>query len=191
MHAIDQKIFTRKIAMLGEISIRPIELNSDIKTLHNWVTQPYAKYWGMLNKTEKEVYLEYEEIEKQAYHNAYMGVLNGQSIFLMECYKASEDIIAEYYDAQENDYGMHVLVAPSQKRIPQFTWHIFSTIITYFFSMPKVNRIIVEPDVNNKKIHVLNKKAGFIYEKEIELPQKKAALAFCTKENYEEALKKL
>jgi len=186
-----QKVFSKEITGVGIISIRPFQLETDIPMLHSWVTQPYAKYWGMLEKSVEEVRAEYQEIENSPHHHSYIGMLNDTPVFLMEQYKASEDIIAKYYDVQENDYGMHVLVAPVEKRVPQFTWHVFSTIIDYFFSLPFIERIVVEPDVNNEKIHVLNKKAGFEYQKEIELSHKKAALAFCTKEMYQLALIKL
>ncbi|CAM1358392.1 conserved hypothetical protein [Tenacibaculum litoreum] len=186
-----QKVFSKEITGVGIISIRPFQLETDIPMLHSWVTQPYAKYWGMLDKSLDEVYSEYQEIENSPHHHSYIGMLNDTPVFLMEQYKASKDIIANYYDVQENDYGMHVLVAPVEKRMPQFTWYVFSTIIDYFFSLPQIERIVVEPDVNNEKIHVLNKKAGFEYQKEIELPHKKAALAFCTKEMYQSALIKL
>ncbi|WP_440120488.1 GNAT family N-acetyltransferase [Tenacibaculum sp. Ill] len=186
-----QKVFSKDITGLGEISIRPFQLETDTPMLHSWVTQPYAKYWGMLEKSLEEVRAEYQEIENNQFHHSYTGMLNDAPVFLMEQYKASEDIIANYYDVQEKDYGMHVLVAPVEKRIPQFTWHVFSAIIDYFFSVPQIERIVVEPDVNNEKIHTLNRKAGFVYQKEIELPHKKAALAFCTREMYQSALTKL
>ncbi|AZJ34339.1 GNAT family N-acetyltransferase [Tenacibaculum singaporense] len=186
-----QTVFSKKITGLGIISIRPFQLETDTLMLHSWVTKPYAKYWGMLEKSLEEVRAEYQEIEKSPHHYSYIGMLNDAPVFLMEQYKASEDIIANYYDVQEKDYGMHVLVAPVEKRIPQFTWHVFSTIIDYFFSVPQIERIVVEPDVNNEKIHTLNRKAGFVYQKEIELPHKKAALAFCTKTMYQSALTKL
>ena len=186
-----QKVFSKEIIGLGVISIRPFQLETDTPMLYSWVTQPYAKYWGMLDKSVEEVHAEYQEIENNSYHHSYVGMIGSIPVFLMERYKASKDSIADYYDVQENDYGMHVLVAPVEKRISQFTWHVFSTIIDYFFSLPQVERIVVEPDVNNEKIHALNKKAGFEYQKEIELPHKKAALAFCTREMYQSALIKL
>ncbi|WP_417785603.1 GNAT family N-acetyltransferase [Tenacibaculum sp.] len=186
-----QKVFSKEITGLGVISIRPFQLEIDTPMLHSWVTKPYAKYWGMLDKSLEEVRAEYQEIENSPHHHSYIGMLNDTPVFLMEQYKASKDIIANYYDVQENDYGMHVLVAPVEKRMPQFTWHVFSTIIDYFFSLPQIERIVVEPDVNNDKIHTLNKKAGFEYQKEVELPHKKAALAFCTREMYQSALTKL
>lgn len=187
----NQEVFSKEITGLGVISIRPFQVDADTPMLHTWVTQPYAKYWGMLDKSLEEVRAEYQELEENPHHYSYIGMLNNVPVFLMERYKASKDIIASHYYALESDYGMHILVAPIEKRIPQFTWHVFSTIIDYFFSLPQVERVVVEPDVNNKKIHKLNKKAGFIYQKEIDLTYKKAALAFCTKEMYTEALSKI
>ncbi|CAM1344983.1 GNAT family N-acetyltransferase [Tenacibaculum amylolyticum] len=188
MVSTHQEVFRREISGLGEMSIRPIHLDTDIELLHNWVTQPYAKYWGMLEQTQKEVKAAYQEIEDNPHHHTFIGMLNNKPIFLMEKYEASKDMIAEHYDALESDYGMHILVAPAEKRIPQFTWHVFSTVMEYFFSLPYVNRVVVEPDANNEKIHVLNKKAGFEYQKEIALPHKTAALAFCTRESYKNAI---
>ncbi|TCI90378.1 GNAT family N-acetyltransferase [Tenacibaculum sp. M341] len=184
MISTTKTVFSRNIEGLGEISIRPIHLASDIETLYSWVTKPYAKYWGMLDQTKEEVKAAYQEIEEDPNHHTYIGELNGNPIFLMERYKASEDVIAEHYEALDDDYGMHILVAPAEKRIPQFTWHVFSTVMHYFFSLDFVNRVVVEPDKNNEKIHVLNKKAGFVYQKEIELPHKTASLAFCTREEF-------
>lgn len=187
--AIEQQIFKKEINGLGTFVLRPLKLETDIDTIYEWVTKPYAKYWGMLSATKEDVYNAYEELERNPHHYTYIGLLNNSPVFLMERYKASEDIIANHYSAELNDYGMHVLVAPVRKKIPQFTWHVFSTIMDYFFSLPYVGRVVVEPDVNNEKIHLLNKKAGFVYQKEIELPHKVAALAICTQENYANALK--
>lgn len=191
MISTNQIVFSREIGGIGTMSIRPIQLDSDIDTLFSWVTKPYAKYWGMLEQTRDEVKQSYQEIEENNHHHTYIGLLNDTPIFLMERYKASEDIIAAHYEALDNDYGMHILVAPVEKRIPKFTWEVFRTVMEYFFSLSFVNRVVVEPDKNNDKIHLLNKKAGFVYQKEIELPHKVASLAFCNKKLYQEAIKKI
>lgn len=191
MISTNQIVFSREIEGIGSISIRPIQLDSDIDTLFSWVTKPYAKYWGMLGQTIDEVKQSYQEIEENNHHHTYIGLLNDTPIFLMERYKASEDIISSHYEALDDDYGMHILVAPVEKRIPKFTWEVFRTVMEYFFSLSFVNRVVVEPDKNNDKIHLLNKKAGFVYQKEIELPHKVASLAFCTKKLYQEAIKKI
>ncbi len=188
---IEQQLYSREILDVGVISLRPIHLDKDIDTIYKWINNPHAKYWGMLTSTKEEVYEAYNEIENNPHHHTYIGMLDNEPIFLMERYKASEDIIGKHYHAHLNDYGMHILVAPVKQRIPKFTWHVFSTIINYFFSLPYVERVVVEPDVHNTKIHVLNKKAGFVYQHEIKLASKIAALAFCTRETYKKALIKL
>ena len=59
MVSTTQAVFSKEINGLGEISIRPMQLNSDIDTLYSWVSKPYAKYWGMLTQTKEEVYKVY------------------------------------------------------------------------------------------------------------------------------------
>ncbi len=191
MIGVQSYIYSKTIAGLGTITLRPIQLDTDIDFLYDWVSQPYAKYWGMLEQSKEEVKAAYQDLETNVHHHALIGELNKKPIFLTEKYRASNDAIAEHYSAKDDDYGMHILVAPVQKKIPQFTWHVFSFIMDYFFSLPEINRVVVEPDVNNEKIHILNKKAGFVYQKNIELSHKTAALAFCTRNNYVKALTKL
>ncbi len=184
-----QVFYTRAVSDLGIIEIRSFNIEKDISTIYSWVTQPYAKYWGMLSFTKEEVKKSYQDIENNSFHEVFIGFLNKQPIFLFEKYEASHDVIASHYNVIKGDFGMHILVAPPTKTIPNFTWNVFTTVMSYFFSLPEVSRVVVEPDVNNEKIHKLNKKAGFVYQKNIELPNKTASLAFCTKENFIKAIK--
>lgn len=188
---IQNIVFSRTIENFGTIHLRYLDFDSDIYTIHQWVTNPYAKYWGMLDSTLAEVQSEYETLVSRKDYDVFVGVYNGVPIFLMEKYKASTDRVAEHYAVKDTDYGMHILVAPSEEKITGFTWNVFSTVLEYFFQLPEVERVVVEPDVRNEKIHRLNKKAGFVYQKEIELPEKTAALAFCEAEDYKIAKKAL
>ncbi|MDY8135933.1 GNAT family N-acetyltransferase [Aquimarina sp. 2201CG5-10] len=184
---ISSIVFSRTIEDFGTIHLRPLDLNTDTPLLHNWVSKPYASYWGMNDKTIEEVHSEYEELTSLPYYEVFIGVYENEPMFLMEKYKASEDRISEYYQVKDKDYGMHILVAPPKLKIKSFTWNVFSTILEYFFCQPNINRVVVEPDIRNEKIHILNKKAGFQYLKEIDLPEKKAALAFCEHKDYVKA----
>lgn len=177
-------VFVKEIQDFGKLSLRPLDLEFDSVLIHRWVIQPYAQYWGMQEYTLMDVKSTYEAIVTTGHHKVFIGSYNNTPAFLMEFYEASKDRISDYYDVKEGDYGMHILVAPVEKRIPNFTWHVFATVLDYFFSQEVVERIVVEPDVHNEKIHKLNKKAGFCYDKEIELPEKLAALAFCKRVDY-------
>ncbi len=184
-------IFSKYYKDLGELRIRDWDSENDLKTIHEWVTKPYAKYWGMQEYTLVQIKKEYQEIEAQQHHHARIGMLNDLPIFLMEYYDPKSDMIADHYEVKPGDVGMHILVAPVEKKIPKFTWKVFTTVMDFLFSDPTTKRIVVEPDTNNEKIHVLNKKAGFNYLKEIQFPHKTARLGICTREDYERAIKNL
>lgn len=187
--------FTKTVPDVGTFSLRSLRIPDDVPVVHDWVSQDYAKYWGMRQKSLAEVEAMYREIVRPAHVHALLGFHDARPSFLVECYRPGEDSLAQYYDASPHDRGMHILVAPPEKRIPQFTWHAFTTVIDYLFSEPGVRRIVVEPDIRNEKIQVLNRKAGFVGQKTIELPQtpttpgKVALLSFCTREDYAAAMR--
>lgn len=172
-------VYSKIIRGLGVMELRHMDIEKDLPVIYEWVTQEYARYWGMNDKPIEWVRKEYERIP------AYIGVFNGKVSFLCECYDPAGDPVGEHYEVLPGDLGMHVLVGPPIRRIPHFTLHVFATIMDFMFSNDRVNRIVVEPDINNSKIHVLNKRAGFEYHPQsIQLPHKIASLAFCTRAQY-------
>lgn len=184
---VSDTLFSKDIPGLGILKLRNFNSDLDLDTLYSWVTQSYAKYWGMLSKTKAEVAEEYNALQRKEAYDVLVGTYKGKMMFLIEKYKAIPDRIAHYYAAKDTDYGMHILVGPPETYIPGFTWNVFCTVLDFFFEQDNVKRIVVEPDVRNEKIHVLNKNAGFKYIKEIDLPEKRAHLAFCTLEDYQKA----
>jgi siderophore synthetase component len=182
-------LYTRSIAGLGQFELRRMNVEEDIPVIYNWVTRDYAKYWGMQQQSLAAVSAAYTDITSSAYANAFIGMLNGQMAFLCECYDPAKDLLGEHYEVLPGDMGMHVLVAPAEKPIHQFTWYVFTTIMDFMFSNNAVKRIVVEPDTHNEKIHALNRRAGFQYEHLITLPHKTAHLACCTRHQYTNAIK--
>ncbi|WP_109833039.1 GNAT family N-acetyltransferase [Reichenbachiella versicolor] len=176
--------FSQHIERLGSIDLIPFDLNIHAEKVHSWVIQPYAVYWGMMDNTLEQFIDNYKELLAPDYYEAYVGVLDGEVIFLAEIYDPKFDQISEYIEIKGGDVGMHLLVAPPKKRITNFTWHVFSTVMNFLFTNSDCHRVVVEPDVRNGKIHILNKKAGFKYQKLISLPHKNAWLATCTKQDF-------
>lgn len=180
-------VLVKSIIGIGDFELRPIDLDNDLSYIHHWVNLEYAIYWGMNGFSLDEVKAAYIKILEQT--QVYIGLWNGAVTFLLECYDPSQDVIAHYYPVKKGDRGMHILVAPVEKPIKNFTWWIFTTIIDFIFSDTTIDRIVVEPDARNHKIHLLNKKAGFVFNRFLELPHKKARLEFCSRENYQNAMK--
>ncbi|WP_411704806.1 GNAT family N-acetyltransferase [Edaphovirga cremea] len=177
-------LFSRDDAA-GVFTLRRLQLPDDAIFLHQWMTQSYARFWGMLDSTREEVESTYRKLLADDPLAALIGECNGSPAFLMEFYHAQHDAIGEYYQALPGDYGMHLLIAPATVPVAGFSWQVFSTVMDYMFSLPQVTRVVVEPDVRNEKIHRLNKRAGFIYLHTVDLPHKTAWLAFCQREDYQ------
>ncbi|CAM3156331.1 Putative siderophore biosynthetic enzyme [Xenorhabdus nematophila ATCC 19061] len=182
--------FEKTLAELGTFSVRPLDLADDIAVITDWVNQDYAYYWGMQGQTVQQVGDFYQDLLIRQPDSVFIGTYQGKPAFLLECYHAQADLIGKYYPARPDDMGMHILVAPPERKIRQFTWGIFQTVIAFIFSNPSVNRIVVEPDIRNEKIHRLNLRAGFVYENTVQLPHKTAGLAFCTRDQHQMALQK-
>lgn len=180
-------LFEKSSNNLGSITFRVFQIENDSATIHEWVNIPYAKYWGMMGTTLEDFKLAYTKTLASG-TEVYIGEINGQAKFLIEKYDAI-NYLKSHYDGQEGDIGMHILIGPPTIPIHRFTWYIFSSVIEFLFLDNSIKKVIVEPDVRNEKIHTLNKKAGFEYQKQIQLPHKKAWLATCTREQFNKALK--
>jgi len=175
-------IYSTTIPDFGTIDFRALQLDHDTEIIHDWVNRDYAQYWGMQGKNLEEVRMEYEKITKDS--DVLMGLVNGEVSFLLERYNPKQDIIGNYYTVQDYDCGMHVIVAPSTKPVHQFTWHIFSAIMKFVFSDLRIQRIVVEPDIRNKKMFEICHRVGFEDADVVHLPHKTALLAFCTREQF-------
>ncbi|WP_369790176.1 GNAT family N-acetyltransferase [Rouxiella sp. WC2420] len=173
----------------GDFSLRPM-CADDASLIHSWVTRDYARFWGMQNDSLEQVAAFYQQLTAKNPQAVMIGYCDEKPVFLMEFYRASEDDVGKFYAAQPDDYGMHILIAPANKPVKQFSWQVFTVVMDYMFSQPQVGRVVVEPDVRNNKIHPLNKRAGFRYQQTIDMGHKTAWLAFCQREDYQQALTK-
>jgi siderophore synthetase component len=184
----DAAVFRKHAAPLGDFWLRPLRIEEDAALIHDWVNRDYAKYWGMLGHSREQVASAYAEICRHS--EVFLGFHKDKPAFLTECYPPATDPVGRHYAVQPGDRGMHILVAPAERPIPNFTWTVFTVVMDFLFSDPAVDRVVVEPDARNDKIHLLNRRAGFEYQKLIQLPNKTAFLAFCTREKYAAALAK-
>jgi hypothetical protein len=161
---------------------------ADAQLLHSWVTGPYAAFWGMQSATVEDVVEEYSRIQSSGHHHALLGLDGGVPAFLMEEYLPSLSPLAAVYAVQPGDIGMHLLVAPpAGPPRTGYTAAAMETVLDRLFAKDRVERVVVEPDARNHKIHVLNARLGFQPAGEVTLPDKQALLSFCTREAFHSA----
>ena len=94
------------------------------------------------------------------------------------------DRLADHYQVRPGDRGMHLLLAPCEKPVHGFSLEVMRSILAYQFADPFARRIVVEPDARNAKVHALNQRVGFVYQRLLQLPEKDACLAFCTRAQF-------
>lgn len=166
------------------ISTRPVDLDADIGMLHGWVSGERARFWGLVGADEAAVRAEHEEIAASDHHHARIGLVDDEPAFLLETYDPTRHEMAALADVSGRDLGMHFLVAPPTTPVPGFTLAVITGVLEHCFADPDVDRVVVEPDVRNTKVHALNEAVGFRPEREIELHDKTALLSFCTREDF-------
>ena len=165
-------------------TFRPLAPLSDAELLHSWVTHPKAAFWMMQDAGLEDVERAYMEIAADEHHHALLGLHDGEPAFLMERYDPAHRELVGLYEPRPGDVGMHFLVAPTDRPIHGFTRAVITAVMAHLFEDPAVDRVVVEPDVSNQAVHALNEAVGFVPEREIQKPEKKALLSFCTRARF-------
>ncbi|HAP58716.1 MAG TPA: transcriptional regulator [Cytophagales bacterium] len=183
-------LFRVEYPEFGEITLRRFDPVADSAWLHHWVNQEYAYFWGMQGSTLVQVQEEYVRLLEPDHYQIYVGEFEGKPAFLLESYDPAQDLIARYYPVTAGDRGIHLIMAPaSQPSVPHFTWYMFRAALDYTYQPGEVQRVLVEPDIRNKKMFALCERLGFVLGAVVELPHKTAQLAFHTPATYAEALR--
>ncbi|MBY8843747.1 GNAT family N-acetyltransferase [Streptomyces sp. SP2-10] len=169
-------------------TFRTVDPLKDGELLYSWLTHPKAAFWMMQDAKPEEVERAYMEIAADEHHHALFGLRDGEPAFLMEKYDPAHRELAGLYEARPGDIGMHFLTPATDAPEHGFTKAVITAVMAHLFEDPAVERVVVEPDVGNKAVHALNAAVGFVAEREIDKPEKRALLSFCTREQFEKAV---
>ena len=163
----------------------PLDVDLDLDLVHEWVTHPRSHFWGMQGADPARVRDEYQRIAENPHHHAWLGRDDdGTPFFLAETYDPAHSELAAHYDVRPGDLGMHVLVAPPTVPRSGVTSAVMRAVMDFCFADPRVERVVVEPDIRNAAIARKNAEVGFVEERHIRLRDKVARLSFCTRDAY-------
>ena len=165
---------------IGRITLGPVVPAEHSELLHGWVTHAKSAFWGMHGLTPEQSREAFDEIDTDPHHDAWLGRVDGDAVFLAETYDPAHSALAAHYPVAAGQLGMHVLVAPTETPVRGLTSQVFRAVMHFCFRDPSVTEVVVEPDVHNHAIHAKNAAAGFVVDRTINLPDKDAHLSFCT-----------
>lgn len=173
------------------LSLRPLDPAADAPMLHRWVTQDYASFWGMQDRSVDDIRSTYEKVLQRPRSEVFIGSIEGdpRPLVLVECYHGRDDaVLARCYEAREGDRGFHILMAPPSERpkhIPRLGYHVLNGICRHLLADPKADRVIGEPDLRNATVLSLLLQAGFEFGPVVYLPHKTAQMVFLTRQAFE------
>ena len=177
--------FVTTLQHTGNMTMRLLQ-QSDMPIICQWLTLPYAHFWGMSKHTPEQMCSAYQDIINNPHHHAYVIEQNNELLALVELYSPKHDkLLAAAYEVLPNDTGMHILLAPNTQPKRHFSFEIMQCVLHSIFTHNADARVVVEPDIANSKIHTLNKRLGFVHTKQITLGDKNAYLGFCNKAAFE------
>ncbi len=178
--------FTVDFPDFGAIEIRPMVLDEDATTIHDWVSRDYAHFWGQQGLTLPQVREKYRVMLADADFDMLIGVrtATNEKIFLLECYRPERDDLARYYKARKSDRGFHLIVAPALKPVKNMAYYAISALSQYIFRDAAVGRIVAEPDIRNTKMFARCVQVGYQLGPVVHLPNKTAQLVLLTRERF-------
>lgn len=175
-------VYEENVPGTGHFTLIPVDPAAHAEMLHDWVTRPHTRFWGMGDHTAEQVREVYAFLDSLDTHHAYLMLLDDEPVGIFQTYEPGHDPVGERYAVQEGDVGVHLLFARrglAERLTPALT--------RYAFADPAHRRVVVEPDVRNAAALLRMRKLGFELADEIDMPDKRAQLAFLTRERFEAA----
>ena len=156
--------------------------------MHDFVTQRHTRFWGMSDWPVEKVREIYEFVDSLTTHYAYLIQLDGRPIGIFQTYEPEADPVGERYPVRPGDIGMHILLAPGRRPPRGLVDHLSPAFARFLLADPAKNRVVVEPDIRNEAALHRLRAQGFTFDDEIDMPDKRAQLAFLTRADHEATL---
>jgi penicillin amidase len=168
------------------VTIRPVAPVADAVLLHGWVRAERAAFWGMRDHTVDEVAEVYGYIQGQPHLAAYLLLLDGDPLGLLQTYDPAVDEIGEWYDARPGDVGVHLLLADDPRRARR-TPELVAAALDFVARLPGCRRLVFEPDARNRAsiglLRRLGAERGPLVELRTSVAEKPAQFFFLDRES--------
>ena len=143
------------------VAIRPVDPVADAALVHGWVTEERAVFWGMTDCDEERVREIYTYIDEQEHLAAYLFVVDGTPVGLLQTYDPEVDEIGEWYDRRPGDLGIHLLLAADEARVGR-TEEVIAAGLVFVFAQAGCTRLVFEPDARNAASLAMMERIGAV-----------------------------
>ncbi|MGV3000869.1 GNAT family N-acetyltransferase [Vibrio sp. E150_018] len=167
------------------VSFRMIEIHRDLDIFHRWhnhpLTSPIWELEGSLGMHSQ--YL--QKLEQDPHQFAVIGEFDGVAFGYFEVYWAAEDRLGPYYEFQDYDRGVHILVGNFDYRGGTYFDAWGKSILHYCFLVePQTMSTVGEPNAKNYRVVKITERIGMKKQFEFDFPHKRAALLQCQRQDF-------
>ncbi len=181
----DYQTYDRSIEQT--VSVRQASLERDLGRLHTWLGSEHVKpYWRLdlpLPAFRDRL------VEKLAddHLTPYVGCLDHVPMSYWECYWAADDDLANHYQAEPTDQGVHLLIGPEEYLGHGYALPLLRAVVAMQFRHPETDRVVAEPDSRNERVIHVFEQCGFEPRTEFyfDEAEKDALLLVCERERFE------
>ncbi|WP_435079194.1 GNAT family N-acetyltransferase [Halococcus sp. AFM35] len=169
------------------VSLRQATLQRDLGRLYVWLGSDHVKPYWQLDLPLPAFRDRLAEKLADGHLTPYIGGLDHVPMSYWECYWATEDGVANHYDADPTDQGVHLLIGPEEYLGNSYALALLRAVVAMQFRHSETQRVVAEPDVRNERaIHVF-KQCGFEPRMEFHFDEaeKDALLLVCEREQFE------
>lgn len=167
------------------VSFKCADVTRDAPVFSDWHNTPsIARMWEL--KGSLESHREYLTKQTESEHSmAVIGYFDGVPFGYFEVYWAPEDRLGPYYDHQDHDRGIHMLVG-NRFFLGNKNFINWSTAILHatFREEANTQQIMGEPRADNHHVVRITENIGMVKLKEFDFPHKRAALMCCDRSKF-------
>lgn len=169
------------------VSLRPATRERDLGRLHAWFGYDHVKPYWQLDLPPAEFRERFAEKLADDHLTPYVGCLDHVPMSYWECYRAADDDVANHYDADPADRGVHLLIGPPEYLGRGYALPLMRAVVAMQFENADAERVIAEPDARNDRAIRVFERCGFEPETEFhfEEAEKDAVLMVCERERFE------
>jgi RimJ/RimL family protein N-acetyltransferase len=167
------------------ITFRHVNAKEDVFLLHSWMHEEHVIPYWKLDLSLEDYNQHLHNFLQDNHQTLLIGEIDGVPVSYWESYWVNGDHIKNYYDYEESDQGIHLLIGHKDYLGKGYIYPLLLTILFHKFQDSQTNKVIAEPDIRNEKMIHVFKKCGFSAVKEVELPDKTGLLMFCERDNFE------
>ncbi|MFC6285032.1 GNAT family N-acetyltransferase [Nocardioides sp. GCM10027113] len=183
--ALSAPVARAAVPGFGALELHRLDPDRDAPLVHGWVTEERARFWMMQDHSLEEVREVYTWIAGQPGLRAWLLRLDGEPVALLQDYLPEAEPVGEHYDVLPGDRGIHLLLAPPTGHRPGHSRTLLRFFLDFVLADPDVERVVVEPDVANEKSLRLLTRLGFEPDRVLDLPHKRARLAFLLRDRHQ------